>query len=242
MAYVGTRLLLLTIAVFSGHALGADISVCDSQQIGTGHPSARGYEKRIREAVSENDWTRVQYYFQLGGTFLGNEALEPEAQKKLRKVRLEANLLEAVKRNDTDSIRSLLHSGANPDVRNASDFDFTPLMIAARCGYYEAVGILLNYNANVYLSAVVPESYVSQYTDVTALHLAAATGDEKIVDALLNAGAKATAKACFVADIRNESASPKCDQTPAMWAKTATLASKILSFSSHDPCKQGARD
>ena len=88
------------------------------------------------------------------------------------------HLLNAIEDNDIADARGRLFSGANPNARRGSD---TALIMAVREKYYEMMRLLLEHGAYV--------DSKSLPNEVTAVMIAAATGDEIALALLLEFGA-----------------------------------------------------
>ena len=89
------------------------------------------------------------------------------------------SLLDAVRRGDTESVRSLLRSGADANV--AQGDGITPLHLAAERGDLALAKLLLDAKARVEA-----KTRIGAYTP---LHLASQGGHADVVEALLGAGA-----------------------------------------------------
>ena len=88
-------------------------------------------------------------------------------------------LLDATRRHDVESVRSLLSAGADPDV--AQGDGLTALHLAAEAGQLQIMELLLRAGADVE-----PTTRIGHYTP---LHLASLTGQVDAVRLLLDAGA-----------------------------------------------------
>jgi ankyrin repeat protein len=88
-------------------------------------------------------------------------------------------LLEAARRGDVAAVRSLLRSGADPNV--ALGDGLTALHLAAEAGNLELVSVLIDAKARL--------DARTRIGDYTPLHLAAGSAHEPVVRALLGAGA-----------------------------------------------------
>lgn len=87
-------------------------------------------------------------------------------------------LLEAVKRNDTARVQSLIEAGANVDAADSNGF--TPLILASVRGYDAIVELLIRAGASV---------DTADNGDATPLLVASSKGRSSIVERLIQAGA-----------------------------------------------------
>jgi ankyrin repeat protein len=125
---------------------------------------------------------------------------------------LPAQLINAVKENDTSEVRRLIKLGANVNSRS-EDTGLTILMMAACQGNTQIVEILINNGADVYTT--------DPYTGATALHKACQGGNANVGHLLLEAGA-------FI-----DAVTPTMGHTPimdAVWYKSASMIEELLKY------------
>jgi ankyrin repeat protein len=125
---------------------------------------------------------------------------------------LPAQLINAVKANDTSEVRRLINLGANVNSRS-EDTGLTILMMAACQGNTQIVELLLNNGADVYTT--------DPYTGATALHKACQGGNANVGHLLLEAGA-------FI-----DAVTPTMGHTPimdALWYKSASMIEELLKY------------
>ena len=100
---------------------------------------------------------------------------------------LDEELYESSLNGNLEGVMAALGQGGRVTVRNSGGF--TPLLVAAFYGHKAICGLLLAFGSNV--NEVVPA------TKATALHLAAGSGHNDIVEALLSCGAEVNAQDCL---------------------------------------------
>ena len=96
-------------------------------------------------------------------------------------------LLDAVKNNDQDFVRTMLNAGANPSAIDR-DSGFSTLHIAAKKGYKDIILALLQGKANINIGLAFNNKSEKHY-NWSPLHFAVYEGREDIVDLLLKSGA-----------------------------------------------------
>jgi hypothetical protein len=145
-------------------------------------------EGLVRSVIAQHDWVRVRRLFSLDWP-LPTDLRGADRVRALHEFR-SVQLIAASARGDLRAVNQLLAAGADPNVNGESDYVATPLALAALCDRPTVARRLIRGGARVNYRFHYAND-MATHEGTTALMWASMGGSLRVVQLLLNRGARA---------------------------------------------------